>query len=316
MKILKYSLFTAALLCISGLTTSCADDSAKGAGDATIGFAQATYTYKESAGLVKIPVQFTGEPEEYPITFNVEAQIEGDEVTLDDVALFTQLTGLKYVGNEKAPAYVEFQLIDNSEVNDSRFITLTITSASGATIANASTRVEITDNDNNPYEKLWGDWTFTGVSIGDGSSASFDVNISGGFTDEEVAENADKKLVCWGFGGYKEDVGSYGIEPSKQPVWYINYDAETESLSIAVGTMMANIWSFTGIDEDVEVKSASILPSSEDFNYKTEIPGTWSDDCNTLTFEPDYGLAATVWGASGTYYGYWFGYTNIVMTRK
>lgn len=315
MKILKYSLFTAALLCISGMTSSC-DDSSKGAGDATIGFAQAAYTYKESAGLVKIPVQFTGEPEEYPITFNVEAQIEGDEVTLDDVVLFTQLTGLKYVGNEKAPAYVEFQLIDNDVINESRFMTLTITSASGATIANASTRVEIADNDNNPYERLWGDWTFSGNSIDDGSATTFDVNISGGFTDEEVAENADKKLVCWGFGGQKEDVSSAGINPPKQPVWYINYDAETETLSIAVGTLMANVWSFTGIDEDVEVKSGSLLPGSEDFNYKTEIKGTWSEDCNTITFSPDYGFVATVWGVNGTYYGYWFGYTDIVMTRK
>lgn len=316
MKILKYSLFTAALLCISGSMNSCDDDSAQGAGDATIGFAQTAYTYKESAGLVKIPVQFTGEPEAYPITFNVEAQIEGNEVTLDDIALFTQLSGLKYVGNEKAPAYIEFQVIDNAEINESRFMTLTISSASGAAIANASTRVEIADNDNNPYEKLWGDWTFTGASIKDGSTTSFDVNISGGFTEEEVAENADKKLVCWGFGGQKEDVTDYGYEPPKQPAWYINYDAETESLSIAVNTLMANIWTFNDIDEDVEVKSASLLPGGQDFNYKTEVPGTWSDDYNTLTFDPDYGFVATVWGVSGTYYGYWYGYTHIVMTRK
>lgn len=316
MKIFKYSLFIAALLGTSGLLSSC-DDDPTGAGDATIGFAQSAYVYKESAGLVKIPVTFTGEPKSYPIIFDVSAEVEGTEVTLDDVALFTQTQGLRYVGNPNAPAFVEFQLIDNEEINASRFMKLTITSASGATIANATTTIEIADNDNNPYEKLWGNWTFSGnsISASDGGAVkTFDVNISGGFTAEDVEKNADKVLVCWGFGGQQANAG--GLTPPKQPVWYINYDADAASLSIAVNTLMANAWTFNGIDEDVEVKSASTLPGASGFDYKTQVKGTWSEDLNTLTFEKGYGFAATVWGVSGTYYGFWYGYENITMTRK
>ncbi|WP_298031686.1 hypothetical protein [uncultured Alistipes sp.] len=316
MKIFKYSLFIAALFSVSGLLSSC-DDDPTGAGDATIGFAQSAYVYKESAGLVKIPVTFTGEPKSYPITFDVSAQIEGTEVTLDEVVLFTQLEGLRYVGNPKAPVYIEFQLIDNEEINDSRFMKLTITSASGATIENATTTIEIADNDNNPYEKLWGNWTFSGNSISSsdgGAVKTFNVNISGGFTAEEVEKNADKVLVCWGFGGNQDNTAGY--EPPKQPVWYINYDADAQSLSISVNTLMANVYGFNGIDEDVEVKSASTLPGASGFDYKTQVKGTWSEDLNTLTFEKGYGFAATVWGVSGTYYGFWYGYENITMTRK
>ena len=233
MKIFRYSLFVAALLGMAGLMNSCNDDdSGNGAGDATIGFAKSTYTYKESAGLVKLPVAFTGEPKSYPITFNVSAEIAGTDVKLEEVAHFTQLEGLRYVGNEKAPAYIEFELFDNTEINEPRFITLTITSASGAVIENGTTTIEVADNDNNPYEKLWGNWTFTGNSISDGTPQTFDVNISGGFTEEDVAKNADKVLVCWGFAGYKETVAT---TPANQPVWYINYDADAGTLSIAVG---------------------------------------------------------------------------------
>ncbi len=309
MKILKYSLFTAALLCISGLTTSCDDDSAKGAGDATIGFAQANYSYKESAGLVKIPVQFTGEPKEYPITFNVEAQIEGTEVTLDEVALFTQLTGLKYVGNEKAPAYVEFQLIDNDEINDSRFITLTITSASGATIANASTRVEIADNDNNPYEKLWGDWTYSAVNAGDGSAVTFTFSISGGLTDEEVAQNADKRLVCVGYNG-SSSIGGSPI------VWYIDYDGEAGVCSIAGGETMFDI---QGDPFGLGFGSTKVVTGIlfEDKLYTNmSIPGSWNEECTQITFTPTYGLAPMIYG-DGEYSGYVWGQDlQIVLTRK
>lgn len=309
MKILKYSLFTAALLCFSGLMSSCDDDSITGAGDATIGFAQASYTYKESAGLVKIPVQVTGEPEEYPITFNVEVQIEGDEVSLDDVVLFTQLTGLKYAGNEDAPAYVEFQLIDNEEINDSRFMTLTITSASGATIANASTRVEIADNDNNPYERLWGEWTYSGVSISDGSTSTFTFTICGGLTPEEEAENADKRLVCVGYAG-NSSIGGIPI------VWYIDYDGEAGTCSIAGGETMFEIAADAfGLGVSTTKVVTSVLFEDELYENMS-IPGSWNDECTEMTFSSEYGLVPKIYG-DGEYTGYVWGQdVQIVLTRK
>lgn len=309
MKILKYSLFTAALLCISGSMNSCDDDSAQGAGDATIGFAQTAYTYKESAGLVKIPVQFTGEPEAYPITFNVEAQIEGNEVTLDDIALFTQLSGLKYVGNEKAPAYIEFQVIDNAEINESRFMTLTISSASGAAIANASTRVEIADNDNNPYEKLWGDWTFSGSDAETGSATTFSFQICGGLTPEEEAENADKRLVCIGYNG------SSSIY--EQPiVWYIDYDGDTATCSIPGGVTLFDV---EGDPFSLGFNTTQVVMGilyGDTLSTKMSVSGTWNDDCTKITFDPDYGLAPMIYG-DGEISGYVWGQDmQIVLTRN
>ncbi len=320
MKMTKHISAFVLLFAVLGLMSSCEDDKGTGAGDATIGFASSTYTYKESAGLVRIPVAFTGEPKSYPIVFDVKAEIVDGDKTLDQLVHFTQIEQLKYAGNPSAPAFVEFEIYDDKEINESRHMQLTIVSASGAEIANASTVVEIADNDNNPYERLWGNWTFTGNSISDGAATTFDVNISGGFDDEEVAENADKKLVCWGFAGDKDDVTSYEIEPGHQPVWYIDYDAEAEMLSIEVGTLLANTYKFNLPTPytSFELKTASLDMSDEnsDFSESVQIKGTWSEDMNTITFEPASALCAVIYG-DGEYTGYyWNGYFKIVLKRK
>lgn len=318
MKLIKNITLAVMASSMAFILSSCNGNEVEGKGDATVGFAKSSYTYKESAGLVKLPVEFTGEPKQYPITFSVSVKSDDPEIALDTLVHFTQTESLKYVGNKMAPVFIEFQIFDNKYINDSRFITLTLTDISGATAANATTVVEIADNDNNPYERLWGNWTLTGKSLSDDSAASFDVNISGGFTDEEVEANADKVLVCWGYAGYMEDYTGQ-IVPGHQPVWYMDYDGETASLSVQVGTLLANIFSF-GIDgySDFELKTASLLVSDDDadFSEKIQIPAKFSADCNTITFQPDYGLCAIIYG-DGTYTKYyWKGFYGIVMTRK
>jgi len=316
MKLFRNIMIASSALVLA-FATSCEQEEPQGKGDATIGFAQDTYVYKESAGLVKIPIQFTGEPKSYPITFDIVAEVEGTGVKIEELVHFTQTEGLKYVGDPEAPAYLEFQIFDNQEINDSRFINLSIANVNGAALAGTGkASIELADNDNNPYERLMGNWV---AKASDGST--FDVNISGGFSTEEEDVNFEKILVCWGFGGQMEDLTSYGgkYTPVKQPVWYLNYNAEEEILSTKSGELMANIWSFNGIDEDVEVKFAAGTPTADgkmstDHDY--QIKATWSEDMNTITFEKGYYLVATVWGVSGEYYGYWMAFGDVVMTRK
>ena len=237
------------------LAVACQPAQEEGKGDATIGFDSPTYVYKESAGRVKLPVKFEGEPKTYPISFDVEVSLTTAEegIELADLVHFTQTEGLKYVGNPDAPAYIEFDLKDNDFINDSRFITLQLSNVKGAeVVGEGKTVIELADNDNNPYERLMGNWVAQCYDS-DGAKAEWNVNISGGFTSDEENVNFEKTLVCWGFGGQMEDVSSYGITPAKQPVWYLTYDAEAKTLTTQPGKVMANIWSFNGIDEDVEV---------------------------------------------------------------
>lgn len=290
----------------------------EGKGDATIGFENPTYVYKESAGRVKLQVKFEGEPKTYPITFDVVVTPEGG-LGLDSLVHFTQTENLKYMGNPDAPAYIEFDLKDNDYINESRFLTFTLANVKGAEIvAGGKTMIEIADNDNNPYERLMGNWVAQCYDS-EGAKAEWNVNISGGFTSDEENVNFEKTLVCWGFGGKMEDVSSYGITPAKQPVWYLTYDAEAKTLTTQPGKVMANIWSFNGIDEDVEVKIATGAINAEGkmaTDHAVPVTATWSADMSTITFEPDYFLVATVWGVSGEYYGYWMAFNKIVLVRK
>ncbi len=301
---------------ILSLAVSCEQEPA-GKGDATIGFEKETYVYKESAGLVKLPIQFTGEPKTYPISFDIVAEVEGTEIKIEELVHFTQTKGLKYAGNPSAPCFLEFQIYDNQVINDSRFINLTITNVSGAELAGTGKAVlELADNDNNPYERLMGNWVLSGTSPFTGAIASTEVNISGGFSTDEETVNFEKTLVCWGMAGKQVEVKG---EPVKQPVWYFTYDGENETLILQTGTLMANVFTF-GLGNNEEVYTAALYVNEEGkLVYSMDYDGvtaTWSKDMNTITFAKNTGIYASIY-ADGvdTEYG-WDGYLDVTMTRK
>ena len=305
----KYISAFVLLFTVLGLS-SCDDDKATGAGDATIGFASSTYTYKESAGIVRIPVAFSGEPKNYPIVFDVVAEIVDGDKTLDELVHFTQIEHLKYAGDPAAPAFIEFEIYDDQDINESRHMQLTIASASGAEIVNGSAVVEIADNDNNPYERLWGNWTFTGISYFNGTTTTFDFTITGGLTDEEIEKNADKRLVCVGYLG-NTTVGGNPI------VWYIDYDAETETCAIVGGTTMFEVNADLFELGCTTTKIVTAIIAEDDYLYQNaSILGKWSGDYSTITFDSVLTFAPMIYG-DGEYSGsVWGANTDIVLTRK
>ncbi|MGN1212090.1 MAG: hypothetical protein ACI4TM_10415 [Candidatus Cryptobacteroides sp.] len=124
-----------------------------GAGDATIAFEGEEYVYKESTKSPQIPVVFTGEPKEYPITFIVAAEVVSGNVEVAQVMRFNSLTmeplmTFRYVGDKNAPAFVEFTLVDDKEDHGTVQVRLTIESAEGAEIVPDKNSVLITINDN------------------------------------------------------------------------------------------------------------------------------------------------------------------------
>ncbi len=298
---------------MAAVMVSCTEEK-KGAGNATIGFDATQYVYKESAGLVKLPVKFTGEPESYPIGFDVEVTLaEGGNP--EEVVLLTQSQGLKYVGDTIAPVYIEFLVLDNKEINEDVIMSFTLKNISGADPVNATAEVIIADNDNNPYDRLWGDWILKGKDE-DGNENSFEVNISGGFTEEEQKANNEKILVCWGWAGVQYDLRDSDFKPAMQPIWYIEYDAEVGGLSVQTNTLMGTSWEFTGIDELCDLYMLTVMPNWS-LDETTELKGFWNEDMSIITFEGGYGLASRVkGGTTGITYGYWYGFTDITLTRK
>ena len=282
-----------------------------GDGDAVVGFASANYTFKESAGIVRVPVQVTGTPQTYPSTFDIKAEAI-DLVNLNslsDLVLFTQTTDFKDNGNGNI--YVEFKITDDTEINEDRTFKISIVNPKGTALSEITeTVVTIKDNDNNPYEKLWGDWVFHATNASSGAAVEFSVNISGGFSEEEVEANADKMLVCWGLAGYQ---WSGGI-----PVWYMSYDADAEMLAIKAGKPVCEPGDVNwGLGGNQYAVMAYYDAEQNATSETVDIPGTWSKDLSTITFDQKAGITAKIYNAEEGYLGYvWFRYIKLSMTRK
>lgn len=301
MNMYKYILMLAAMLCI----ISCSEDSGNGAGDATVGFEQATYSFRESEGTVRIPVRFTGEPKKYPITFSIEATVDPQKgmvdnhpVTVDEVAHFIQLEDFHYIGNPNAPVFIEVDLKDNDVVNDLRYLTLAIVSVDGAEVVNGKTTIEIRDNDADNYDRLQGRWSFKTTDLDTGRpNPSTITYILGGFTDEEIAENrANNRLVCYGFGGFNDTPGGVHF------LWYLNYEYDevsgTGSLSLDMTRPLINVnEDVFGVGVNPTMVLFSTMPAdSKDHNVdlSTPIYANWSDDCRTITFDPKTALVPLI----------------------
>ena len=311
---LRHISVIAALLTAAAAMVSCSEEK-KGAGDITIGFAQDTYKFKEGAGLSKIQIDVTGEAETYPVTFDVEAKIvSSEQVEVNDVIHFTQSKGLKIKGKDLAPVYLEFTVKDNDIINETRQVELTITNEKGAKVSNAKTVFEIRDNDNNPYDKLMGDWTASATDYS-GAKVTFPVNISGGFTESDINNNEGRVLVCWGFGSYQREFPT--SNPPKQPVWYMDFDEDAHALYVQTNKVMANVFQFSDISYDVIIRCCTILPGNS-LSLQTPLEGSWSSDMNTITFQSGgYGLTAAIFTTDGEYTDtVWMIFTDIVLTRN
>lgn len=309
----KYISFIAGIILPVLAVVSCSNGE-KGAGDITIGFAKDSYRIKEGAGLTKIQIEVNGEAESYPVTFDIQARVTSDEtLQVNDVIHFTQSENFKIAGKDLAPVYVEFTVKDDDIISDSRFIELSIVNVKGAAVATSTTTLEIRDNDNNPYDKLMGDWT-AHAKDHTGAATTFPVNISGGFNDSDITNNEGRVLVCWGFGPYQRESSR---SPEKQPVWYMNFDEDNRLLKVQTNVLMANMFEFSDIDHDVIIRCCTIEPGPS-INMLTPLEGTWSDDFNTITFQQGgYGLTAAIFTLDGVYDdSVWMIFTDIVLTRN
>ena len=332
MKTLGYILTCAAVLFS---TLSCDNGDIRSGSDAVIGFEKPQYTVQENVvygnmkGYVRIPVKVDGSNKKYPITFDVRATaLEGID-DFSNTVKFTQLENLA-VKDSSLTAYVEFKIEDNDEVNSKlRRFALNIVNSDGASLGQTATVITIEDDEffADPavaYSKLQGEWTFSANGVlpneEDGSidSYAFDVNISGGFTPEEIEENKGKKLVCWGFASLKELFPE--SETKRQPVWYIEMGNEN-NLRIILGSVMTTDINFK-FDWDKPYNNCLSIASSFDpdlqqFILEGYINATWNKDYDTITFDDSAMFGAAI-AADNTLTGFIVDnmYTNIIMTKK
>lgn len=176
------------LLTFVSLFAACSSDDDYNTKDATISFASATITTKESAGMINIPVNITG-ARNGNVSFVIQAEEVGDNPAKEDVNYMITDKTLNLVADtlESGVVNVETKIIDDDDLNADRTFKLTIVSANGAKIGeNASTVVTIRDNESAIYEQFFGTWKLTGTLENSNGTSEFskDVTITGE-TDED-----------------------------------------------------------------------------------------------------------------------------------
>lgn len=186
---MKYIKLFMVLVVASVLAVSCSDDDGYNTNDATVGFESTTFTTKESAGIVNIPVKVEG-LRNGNVALTVKAEETGVNPAKEDVNyIITDKTlNLNADTLDARTINIEVKMVDDSEINDDRTFKLVITEADGAEIVAGEITVTIRDNDAAFYEKFFGKWILSATEVVDnnGNEAPYQTEITiTGETDEE-----------------------------------------------------------------------------------------------------------------------------------
>lgn len=299
MKYLKYLALAVFALALG----SCSDDDSdwNTTADTTVSLPAEGVTIKETKGIYKIPVQVSG-ARNGAVKVTVEVKETGANPAKEDVNyMLTSKTSIVGADTVSTDGYIELETIDDQDINEDRTFEMTIVSAEGAKIGNASTIVTIKDNDSNPYDRLQGTYTLTAPSPFDESTIKETVKIE---APEASSSDYGKKLYLTGMNGHD---WNYLVLNYK-------YDEDTGEGSIYATIPQTNV---TGQNFGADAPSADITLYAINTAGKlsTEnITGQWNAGFTEITF--DNGLYAAVF-YKGKNIGGWFGYgPGIKLTKS
>lgn len=305
MKYFKLFLLVAAIAFFG----SCSDDkeTQNTNSDVVVEMESPTFSAKESAGSVKVPIKVTGKTNG-KVYVTMEVKECGKNPAKKDVHFYVADTTIT-ISDEIG--YVEYRAVNDKEMNEDRTFQFVIKEAKGAKIgAQNTTTVTIVDNDNAPYDRLQGEWTLSAKDA-DGQGDSFTVTIT---EPNELNEDGTKNheygkiLYMDGFMGLNAGNGVNMIKLK------FSYNETTKQGYVAFDCSESYTWftnEFTGLGEaDVKVRNSD--------NSNSPLFGSWDSDFTTVTFTPGSGIMLTLFPKStGTYTGYYAAvYTDIVLTKS
>lgn len=265
-----------------------------------------TYSAKESAGSVRVPIKVTGKTNG-KVYVTIEVKECGNNPAKEDVHYYV---ADKTITISDSIGYVEYRAVDDRVINEDRTFQFVIKEAKGAKIGTQNaTTVTIVDNDDQPYDRLQGEWKLSAKDP-DGQDASFTVNITEPAQfNEDGTQNREygKVLYMDGFMGLSAADGVNMIKLN------FSYNEKTLQGYVAFDCTETYTWftnSFTGLGEaDVKVRNAD--------NSNSPLFGNWDSDFTTVTFTPGSGIMLSVFPKStGAYAGYAGLYTDIVLTKN
>lgn len=260
----------------SVILASCSDDDSKwnSAGDVQVAMGSTEITWKENKGTntpVFVPITVTGE-RNGAVQVTVSVAETGSNPAMDDVHyIITSKTIV--IPADANEGQIELRTIDDSDVNENRTFTMTITSAHGASIGtSASTLITLKDNDSEFYEKLMGGWKMT-ASDDEGKAYEWNVSIDG-FDEGEP--------------GYNESLWLAGFDGESGTI-ELKYEFDMATGKGRVGVIVPSdffaAYSFNGIGPHYLGLSGYDLEAGKLLNDEFVIWGTWNDEFTEVTFD-------------------------------
>lgn len=286
---------------------SCSDDkeTQNSNKDVVVEMESPTFSAKEGAGAVKVPIKVTGKTNGN-VYVTLAVKEVGDNPAKEDVHYYVTD---KTITISDGTGYVEYRAVDDKEINDDRTFEFEIVEAKGATIgAQNSCIVTIKDNDKDPYDRLQGKWKLTGKD-NDGNSVSWTVNITE--PQKKLADGSDNPSYEYEYGYYLYMSGLLGQSTStarlnfyadeKTGQGYVAFDCLGD-VTLKSGL---NFGEFTGY-----IKIANADGST------SPVMGNWNTDFDTVTFTAGAGILYQVYDASDNSLKGYYGKTqDIVLTK-
>ena len=298
---MKYKYIKILALCLLPFAfTACSEDEEINTGNATVGFASTEMSFTENMSIVNVPIVVEGDHTGI-VKVNIElTDANGTLVTKDESVI---LTGNNIVlPSGITTVYAEVRTLVSTITDDfNRSFTLKITSAEGATVSTESCKVNIEELID-PYEKLLGNYTFSAVDITDGSSVSFDIELTQGAPQKSfTVEGFDEYLL--------------GAGVTEREFWTLEYNADANLLTAVKGDFYATSINFGSFIADCCVIPMQITEDGKDVIPAAGGNATWDEGYTTITFDADAILGIGLY-SNGQYAGWAGAYTNIKLIKK
>lgn len=314
-----YSILTLCLF-LSAALVSCSDDEEMNKGNATVSFLTAEHSVKESKGIFNIPIIVTGD-QNGPIEVNVEVS-SNDANCKEDVHYLVTSKKLIIPANKKT-VNVEIKSVDDRVINDDRHFSIHIASARGASVSSdhATANVTLRDNDDIPYERMAGKWTFTANNLDWDAPMSYDINFSVVYDESDPLYGSLITVQPWAiFNGDQpifDDKGKCLVHPMT-----FHHDAKTgkTTVDMRMGTIMADEIDF-GFDEETktDLHQASIrsaIYGMAGFVYSGTITGEVNEDFTEIKFPEATILSFVIFNTNGAPYTPYGAFNNITFKLK
>lgn len=185
MKFKYFGIISLGLLAFSACTDDSDYNRVNSAPGVTVDMKLADYSARESGTYFYVPIQVNGTTNGPVIVYVESKPTSASPAVVDENYNITSDRIIIPAG--KTEGVVEVQPIDDAVENDSRYFDLSIVRVEGASLGSSlTTVVELRDNDQDPYEKMTGQWVMNGISVfEDGENGPFVLTLTTPDPDDE-----------------------------------------------------------------------------------------------------------------------------------